>query len=306
MSAVIFKIKLGRIKKAFYIYVYYLTNTLMILIENLTFRYRRKKFLYKNLNLSLEAGCIYGLLGKNGAGKSTLMKSITGLLFPNEGSIKVNGFRPRRREPAFLQSIYLIPEEVYVPTVTISRYINLFACFYPKFNKEDLFKYLEELDVPREGKLTTFSAGQQKKFIIAFALACNTEVLLLDEPTNGLDIPSKTRFRKLIASTMRDDRMIFISTHQIRDLENLIDNIIIVDNGNLILSASLQEISATLSFRTVDTIPDEEILFSEQSLRGTSIITRNTDGRDTKINLEQLFNAITEQPEISKLFTTQH
>ena len=86
----------------------------MIDVENLSFGYKRKKLLYKNLSLKLEAGSIYGLLGKNGAGKSTLLKNFIGLLFPTDGNLTVNGFEPKRRNPAFLETIYFIPEEVYV------------------------------------------------------------------------------------------------------------------------------------------------------------------------------------------------
>lgn len=177
----------------------------MIDIQNLSFGYSRTKLLYKKLTLSLEAGSIYGLWGKNGAGKSTLLKNIIGLLFPVSGSIKVNNFVPKKRQPSFLQTIYFIPEEVYVPALTIKGYRNLFAPFYPDFNAARFTSYLEELDVRDEGKLNSLSFGQQKKFIIAFALACNTRVLIMDEPTNGLDIPSKIQFRKLMASVMNDE-----------------------------------------------------------------------------------------------------
>ena len=273
----------------------------MIEIKNLSFGYHRNKLLYKKLQLTLQSGNIYGLLGRNGAGKSTLLKNIIGLLFPVEGKILVNGFIPGRRLPSFLETIYFIPEEVHVPSLTISRYLNLFAPFYPLFNKEDFFSYLESLDVKTAAKLSTLSFGQQKKFIIAFALACNTKVLLLDEPTNGLDIPSKKRFRKLIASVMNEDRMIFISTHQIRDLDNLIDQVIIVDNGELLLNASLPAIAEKLSFKTVEDIPaNTHVWYEEDALRGKSIVTENTFLEDTKVNLEHLFNAITENPAMAK------
>lgn len=273
----------------------------MIQIKNLSFGYKRKKLLYKNLSLTLEAGSIYGLLGKNGAGKSTLLKNLVGLLFPTEGSILVNGYAPKKRLSSFLETIYFIPEEVYVPALTIHRYMNLFSPFYPGFDKVKFFDYLAQLDVKDEGKLNTLSFGQQKKFIIAFALACNTRILLLDEPTNGLDIPSKIRFRKLIASVFNDDRMIFISTHQIRDLDNLIDRVIIVDNGQLLLNASIGDISGKLCFKTVTEVADmNKILYSEESLKGVSIVIENTDGEDSKVNLEHLFNAVTEKPVMTK------
>lgn len=273
----------------------------MIEIKNLSFGYNRKKLLYKDLSLSLPSGNIYGLLGKNGAGKSTLLKNMIGLLFPTEGSININGHSPKKRLPSFFKTIYFIPEEVYVPSVTVERYCNLFSPFYPAFDKEQFFAYLAELDVKNGGKLTTFSFGQQKKFIIAFALACNTDVLLLDEPTNGLDIPSKAQFRKLIASVMNEDRTIFISTHQIRDLENLIDQVIIVDNGELLLSTSVAAVTDRLCFKIVKELPsDVKVLYAEDTLRGISIVQENIYGEESRVNLEHLFNAVTENPAIAK------
>lgn len=273
----------------------------MIQIENLSFGYSKKKLLYKNLSLTLGEGSIYGLLGKNGAGKSTLLKNMVGLLFPTDGTITINGYSPKKRLPSFLQTIYFIPEEVNVPGLTIHKYMNLFASFYPAFDEKQFFNYLEQLDVKDKGKLNTLSFGQQKKFIIAFALACNTKILLLDEPTNGLDIPSKIRFRKLISSVLDKERMIFISTHQIRDLDNLIDRVVIVDNGQLLLNASITEIAKKLCFKTVTTITDKtKILYSEESLKGIAVVMENTEEEDSKIDLEQLFNGITENPEKAK------
>lgn len=274
----------------------------MIQIENLSFGYSKKKLLYKDLSLIIAEGSIYGLLGKNGAGKSTFLKNLIGLLFPLSGSITVNGYTPKKRLPAFLETIYLIPEEVNVPPLTMQEYKKLFAPFYPNFNDEQFFDYLTQLEVNEEGKLNTLSFGQQKKFIIAFALACNTKVLLLDEPTNGLDIPSKIRFRKLISSVFSEDKIIFISTHQIRDLDNLIDHVIIVDNGDLLLNSSIQVISEKLSFRTVNEVLDStKVLYKEESLKGATIVVENTEGENSKVNLEHLFNAITENPERAKL-----
>jgi len=271
----------------------------MIQVQNLSFGYKRRKLLYRNLNLTLEAGSIYGLLGRNGAGKSTLLKNFTGLLFPTEGTILVNGYIPMKRLPSFLQTIYFIPEEVNVPALTIAGYKKLFSPFYPHFKEEQFASYLEQLDVKDTGKLNTLSFGQQKKFIIAFAFACNTPVLLLDEPTNGLDIPSKIKFRKLLSSVFTEERMVFISTHQIRDLDNLIDRVIIVDNGQLLLSASISEISDRLCFKTVSELPASgNLLYAEDSLKGQTIVIENIQGEDSKVNLEHLFNAVTANPQL--------
>jgi len=267
----------------------------MIQIENVSFGYDRKKLLYKNLSLKLETGKIYGLLGRNGAGKSTLLKNMIGLLFPSNGNIYVNGFTPKKRLPCFLETIYFIPEEVYVPSLTIDRYVNLFAPFYPKFSREQFINHLDQLDVKTDDKLNTLSFGQQKKFVIAFSLACNTSVLLLDEPTNGLDIPSKKLFRKLIAAEMNDNRMIFISTHQIRDLDNLIDQVVIVDEGELLLNASVDIIGEKLVFKIVDKITNiDETLYAEAAMNGTAVVIENLSAEDSKVNLEHLFNAVTE------------
>ncbi|TSD65851.1 ABC transporter ATP-binding protein [Inquilinus sp. KBS0705] len=273
----------------------------MIQFDNLSFGYSPKKLLYKNLSLNIQDGSIYGLLGKNGAGKSTLLKNMVGTLFPLEGGVIVNGMNPQSRKPSFLQTIYYIAEDVYVPALTIKQYQSLFAPFYPLFDEANFYRYLAELEVSVDGKLNKLSFGQQKKFVIAFALACNTKVLLMDEPTNGLDIPSKARFRKLVASVMNDDRIIFISTHQIRDLENMIDNVMIVDNGNLLLHSSIATIAEKLCFKTVSTIPaGVKVLYAEKMLRGTSIVIENLDNEDSGLNLEQLFNGITENPEMAQ------
>jgi len=273
----------------------------MIEFNNLSFGYTSKKLLYKNLSLTIDGGSIYGLFGKNGAGKSTLLKNMVGTLFPVDGSIVINGMSPKKRQPSFLKTIYYIPEDVFVPPLTIKQYKNLFAPFYPEFNSDSFYKYLDELDVSVNGKLSKLSFGQQKKFVIAFALACNTKVLLMDEPTNGLDIPSKTQFRKLIASVMYDDRIIFISTHQVRDLENMIDNVIIVDNGDLLLHASIATINNKLCFKTVAEIPaGAKVLYQEKALKGTAVVIENIMGEDSKLNLEQLFTGVTENPGIVK------
>ncbi len=286
--------------------MYYLTNTLlMITIDNLSFNYNRKKPIYRNLSLTMTQGNIYGLLGKNGAGKSTLLKNMVGLLFPTEGVLTVNQYEPRRRQPSFLQSVYFIPEQVYVPAMSAPRYVYLHAPFYPNFDEKALHSYLTALEVDSSvKKLTELSFGQQKKFIIAFALACNTPVLLMDEPTNGLDIPSKSQFRKLIASAITEDRLFVISTHQTRDLEHLIDNVVIVDEGSVLLNASIGEIADKLNFAIAkDPEAIGNALYYETSLHGDTVVLPNTEGVDTKVNLEHLFNAVVAQPtRIKQLF----
>ena len=266
----------------------------MICMKNLSFGYKPKKPLYQNLNLSLEKGRIYGLLGKNGAGKSTLMRSICGLLFPQEGSISVNSFEPKRREPAFLETLYFIPEQVYLPQLTKTQYVQCYAPFYPRFDAAAFAHYLDVFEIKDNPKLPLLSFGQQKKFVIAFALACNTDILLLDEPTNGLDIPSKSQFRKLIAAALTDEKTILISTHQIRDLDNLIDDVIILDDGQIVVNTSIVHIGEKLCFKQVSSLPDtEKILYSESQMLTYAVIMPHTEGGDKKVSLELFFNAMT-------------
>jgi ABC-2 type transport system ATP-binding protein len=204
-----------------------------------------------------------------------------------------------------LENIYFIPEEVYVPSVSIERYIKIFSPFYPKFNDAQIRQYLDTLEVDPAERLRSLSFGQQKKFIIAFALACNTDLLLLDEPTNGLDIPSKAQFRRLIASVMREDRIILISTHQTRDLENLIDTVLILDNGRLLLNASMDKITQKLSFKTLRMLPDDRpVIFSEPAFGGFAVVMENQEQEEDQMNLEHLFNAVTQQTvTIQKIFS---
>ncbi|SFO25303.1 ABC-2 type transport system ATP-binding protein [Chitinophaga sp. YR627] len=276
----------------------------MISIQNLSFSYRKNKPLFENLNLQLEAGHIYGLLGKNGAGKSSLLKHIAGLLFPNAGHCKVLGFESRYRQPAFLQNIFMVPEEFYLPQVSIKSYVSTYAPFYPLFDKKAFYNYLEEFQIPMDQKLTEMSYGQKKKVLISFALASNTKALILDEPTNGLDIPSKSQFRKVIAAAVSDEKCIMISTHQVRDLDNLIDSIVIIDNHKIIFRQDVETVTDRLLFSTVTNIADtNKVLFSDSSIRGHAVITPNEGAQHSKIDMELLFNAVLDKPErITQIF----
>ncbi|MGV3558210.1 ABC transporter ATP-binding protein [Larkinella arboricola] len=265
----------------------------MIELTNLTFGYNQKKILYRDLDLSLQPGSIYGLLGKNGAGKSSLLRLMGGLLYPTAGTINVAGFTPRKREPAFLQEMYFIPEEIYLPSVSLNRFIDTMGPFYPKFSESQFRKYLVEFDVPPDQKLTAMSYGQKKKVIISFGLATNTRVLIMDEPTNGLDIPSKSQFRKIVSSALAPERLVLISTHQVRDLDNLIDGIIIIDESEILLNHSLNHISDRLMFSTLSSVTEaDRVLYAEPSMRGYSVVMENLEQEDSRVDLERLFNAV--------------
>lgn len=276
----------------------------MIHLDRVSFGYDRRKKLFEHLSLQLKAGHIYGLLGKNGAGKSSLLRLIVGLLFPKGGSIRIAGFEPKKRQPAFLQNYFFIPEEIFLPSISIQKFMDTMAPFYPNFNEEQFRYNLVEFDVPFESKLMSLSYGQKKKVLISFGLAVNTRLLVMDEPTNGLDIPSKTKFRKLVASVLEIDRIILISTHQVRDLDSLIDSIIMMDENQILLNQSLEAIGERLHFATLtDSAVDERILYAEPHLQGYAVVMENPELLESRVDLEKLFNAVVKNPErIRQLF----
>ncbi|WP_159473733.1 ATP-binding cassette domain-containing protein [Dyadobacter sp. 3J3] len=269
----------------------------MIHLNNVSFGYSKQKKLFTDLSLKLDPGHIYGLLGKNGAGKSSLLRNIAGLLFPLEGTIDVSGREPRKREPAFLQDIFFLPEEIYLPSVTMTKYLEMLSPFYPNFDKNQFLGYIAEFDIPENNKLTGMSYGQKKKVLIAFALATNTKVLIMDEPTNGLDIPSKSQFRKVVSNVLNPERLILISTHQVRDLDNLIDSIIILEDSKILIQHSLDIVAERLYFGTLANVEyDQRVLYSEPSLRGYNAVFENSEQMESRVDLEQLFNAVMENP----------
>ncbi len=269
----------------------------MIQIQNLSFDYGKRKPVFKHLNLNLAEGNVYGLLGKNGSGKSSLLRNMAGLLFPSQGTCTVNGFEAKNRQPAFLQELFFLPEEFHTPSVKISAYVATYAPFYPNFSKSQFQDYLKEFQLSENDKFSELSLGQKKKALIGFALSTNTKVLLMDEPTNGLDIPSKSQFRKIIASVATQNRIIVISTHQVRDLESLIDPIIILEDSEVLLHAGIAQISEKLCFKQVSTVLNhEKVLYSEHSIKGFATVSENIENEENKVDLELLFNAALAQP----------
>lgn len=263
----------------------------MIEIKQLQFAYKKKRTLFSSLSLDLPSGRIYGLLGKNGAGKSTLLKVMSGLLYPHGGKSLVNGICVSERRTSTLKDIFLIPEEFELPSLSMDAFVEINAPFYPNFSREQYLTYLKEFEMEKSEKLQTLSFGQKKKFFIAFALAANTRIVLMDEPTNGLDIPSKSQFRKIIASAFDEDRLMLISTHQVRDLSQIIDHIIVLENGEVLFSHPVENISQSLSFAHIKDNTNPDVIYAEQVLGGYSAVCKKTIV-ETEIDIEMLFNAV--------------
>ncbi len=265
-----------------------------VTIENLSFSYGKNPEIFRNLSLKLDPGGIYGLLGRNGAGKTTLLRLLAGLLFPREGSCRVFEFEARRRFPGHLAGVYFVAEEMPAPPLTIATYLGLYAPFYPRFDHAQFSRILEEFSLKRDSRLCDLSGGQRKKFYTAFGMATSTRLLIFDEPTNGLDIPAKSQFRKLLVEAVDSDRVIVISTHQARDLQNLIDPVLILDEGRLIFHQSMDSVNAKLAVRLSPEEPDAgDHLFYERSIGGYAVLSENVQSHGGGIiDLELLFNAV--------------
>ncbi len=262
----------------------------MIEIQNLKFSYGSLPVLDK-ITMTLRPGRIYGLLGENGVGKTTMLTLLAGLKKSQVGTISIDGTDPWKRTPSLLSSMYYLPDEVAPVNDTAIRFARSGGVFWPGFSEEKFLAIMKELETDPSKKMNTMSAGQLKKTYISFALACSTKYLLMDEPTNGLDIPSKAQFRKALMTHTLEDATIVISTHQVRDLENIIDPIVILDRQAVLMNASLEEISAKLFFDYGSTLhPDA--LYSEQTPGGFIQVRPNTEGIESKVNIEALFNAV--------------
>ena len=268
----------------------------MIEVNSISFKYAgQKDLVFDNFSLRLEENNIYGLLGKNGTGKSTLLYLIAGLLRAKKGTVCFDSVETHKRQPETLQEIFIVPEEFDLPAMSLDQYVKVNEPFYPRFSREVLEACLKDFELSTDLQLNALSMGQKKKVFMSFALAANTKLLLMDEPTNGLDIPSKSQFRKVVAQYMTEERTLIISTHQVHDVESLLDHILILSQQKLLLDAPVSEITEkyTFEYRTPNEMDD--VLYAEPSLQGNAVIAPRKEGSaETQVNLELLFNAVNE------------
>ena len=274
----------------------------MINYQDITFMYAgNSDFIFEHFNLQIHPGSIYGLLGPNGVGKSTLLYLGMGLLRATKGSVEVEGKDVSKREHVTLSELFIIPEEFELPSISLAEYVNTYRPFYPHFSDEVLRQCLEEFQLPYEIHINKLSMGQKKKVMMAFALACGTKYIMMDEPTNGLDIQAKKQFRKVLATHMTEDRAIIISTHQVHDIEQLLDHVIIIGNkvphnsSTVLCDSTLPNLTEKYSFtyEQLAPTPSRNCLYSERNAQGYAIISpRNPHEDETPLNLELLYNAV--------------
>lgn len=265
----------------------------MISIKNLYYNYPKNKMVLNNIALNLEQGNIYGLFGKNGEGKSTLLKIMSRLLFANSGQYTLQNASGLNRTAHTLQQLFLVPEDFELAAVTIATYEKINAPFYPNFSKDQFYDLIAEFKLSPTHHIARLSFGQKKKVLIAFGIAANTPLLLMDEPTNGLDIPSKSQFRKIIATIADESKCIVISTHQVRDLHSLINHVIVLDDAKVIFDESLAKVSEHLWFGKPNG-QEDSIIYAETGFGGKSVLQRG-DKDETEVDLELLFNAVLTQ-----------
>ncbi|MBQ7181477.1 MAG: ABC transporter ATP-binding protein [Bacteroidaceae bacterium] len=269
----------------------------MIKIENVAYAYSKcNRLVFSNLNLTLEPGKVYGLLGENGVGKSTLLYLMMGLLRPSKGTVLVEGQEAWKRHSGTLAQFYLVPEEIDLPAMRLSAYVSSRRPFYPKFSDAVLRDCLEEFQLPADVALNSLSMGAKKKVLMSFGLASGASYLLMDEPTNGLDAASKKQFRRIIARYAGEGRSLVISTHQLHDVETMLDHILILKDSRLLLDESVASLTNRLSFCSLsaEEMDGREVLYAEQSVDGhAAICRRRNDEEETPLALELLFNAAT-------------
>ncbi len=199
-----------------------------------------EKQILTDINLTLEAGKIYGLLGKNGAGKSTLMKLVNDLLVPTSGEIK---FRGRRLGVYSKAHIAFLPEQTYLDKYTTIEYnLGLFETFYKDFDRKKAEKLLEDLDLDKKQTLVQMSKGMREKLQLILVMARKADLYILDEPLGGVDPATRDYILDTILNNFDEKSSVLISTHLISDIERILDEVIMIDKGRVVLTGEADEL----------------------------------------------------------------
>jgi len=264
----------------------------MLKIKNLSYFYNSKKNILWNITTELQPGNIYGLLGLNGEGKTTFLKLIVGMLIPKDGAIEYAGKLSSERSAEYLNDVYFLTDHSKLPDLGIEQFGKLYGAFYSKYDHQQFIDCIKEFNIPINNRLRALSLGQHRKVHLAFALACNSAVLLMDEPTNGLDIPSKAIFRKLLSRYINENRIFIIATHQIRDVDTLLDHLLIMKNGSLVLDQNLYQLSIQYKI-SKSPLDVDKAMYVQDELTGPYYLVKNDTNDESKLDIEFLFNAVT-------------
>lgn len=208
--------------------------------QGLSKQYRNNFYALSNLNLTLDRGQIIGLLGPNGSGKSTLIKLINDVLVPTEGRVMINGEVPGVESKKIVS---YLPERTYLePGMKVKDIIAYFADFYENFVPDRAFRMLEDLKIDAESKLRTLSKGAKEKVQIVLVMSRDAELYILDEPIGGVDPAARDYILNTILTNYNENATILLSTHLISDIENILDRVLFIKNGQLVLNATVDDI----------------------------------------------------------------
>ena len=213
----------------------------LLVCRNLTKRYHNTVAL-NNINLTVESGKIIGLLGPNGSGKTTLIKLINGLLTPSEGEIEVNGMKPgvqTKREVSYL------PDRNFLNSwMTVRQIVSMFTDFFEDFRPQLAYDMLSDLKIMPEVKLKTLSKGNKEKVSLILTMSRNAKLYVLDEPIAGVDPATRDYIITTILNNYNPDASVLISTHLISDIEQVLDEAIFINRGEILLQRSVDDIRA--------------------------------------------------------------
>lgn len=263
----------------------------MIELSDVSYWYEPGKEVLRNISANIAGGRIYGLLGLNGTGKTTLLKLLSGLLFPKQGRITIDGENIVLRNVSTLMKVVFMPAELDFRDETAGKYVSMNSVFYPSFSREVLEDSLDKFGIGSpELSLKELSLGQKHKFMFAFLLSLGTEFLFLDEPLNGMDIPSRNTFRKLLFRHLREDQTAIISTHVTADLSNIITDVLIIREDGSLFCASLEDLSHRYIYGIAAS--DTGAVYAENCAEGYRVIRQNDGEPESEIPVDILFNAV--------------
>ncbi len=233
----------------------------------------------KELSMTVPKGAVYGLVGPNGAGKSTAIRLLTGVYRPDSGNITLEG-QNVYENPAAKARICYIPDDIfYFPSASLEEMRKYYKGFYPDFD-DVLFERLSEVfQLPRKSQIRRFSKGMQKQAAFHLSICTRPDVLILDEPVDGLDPVMRRQVWSLILSDVAQrETTVLISSHNLRELEDICDHVGIMDKGQMLLERSLESMQGnTVKLQIVGDVPqDLEVLHSSETGRLNTLVIRGT------------------------------
>ena len=248
----------------------------MLEMKNVTKTFGTFKAL-DELNLSVPQGAVYGLVGPNGAGKSTAIRHMTGIYRPDSGTVTLEGL-PIYENPTVKQTIGYIPDDIFFfPAATMEDMRKFYKGMYPKFDDALFQRLYEAFALPKKGSIRRFSKGMQKQAAFHLTLASRPDVLILDEPVDGLDPVMRRQVMSLILSDVAEyGTTVLISSHNLRELEDVCDHVGIMDHGKMLLERSLADMQgSTVKLQIVGDAPEGlDVLHESASGRLKTLVVR--------------------------------